>query len=100
MNGHTRRGLAALIIAACLTCAGCEAETPQAETTTGNTTDTAQHGTGNVPSCDHIGSYSDVTECELKLHDGTHVTCAVMYASGGTGGLSCDWEHATGNETK
>lgn len=82
--------------AACLMCAGCGAEPA-----TGDATDTAQSGAGNVQSCDDITPYSDVTECELELHDGTHVTCAAML-SYKAGGLSCDWEHATGNrgETK
>lgn len=37
----------------------------------------------------------DVGECELKLHDGRRVTCAILVSSSKQGGLSCDWEHAT-----
>ena len=35
-----------------------------------------------------------IGECELKLHDGRRVTCAVLIGYR-KGGLSCDWEHAT-----
>lgn len=35
-----------------------------------------------------------IGECELRLHDGRRVTCAVL-TSYHKGGLSCDWEHAT-----
>lgn len=35
-----------------------------------------------------------IGECELRLHDGRRVTCAVLIGYR-KGGLSCDWEHAT-----
>ena len=36
----------------------------------------------------------DVGECELKLHDGRRVTCAILISSSKQGGLSCDWANA------
>lgn len=35
-----------------------------------------------------------IGECELRLHDGRRVTCAILFDYK-QGGLSCDWEHAT-----
>lgn len=86
-----RKILAALMIPACLMCAGCGGVNTNADTATSVST---------VTDC---ASYNPVKngygECELKLHDGRHVTCVVMKGYS-RAGLSCDWEHANGNGAK
>lgn len=90
-----RRLLALLLVPACLMCAGCD------EFSTEDGGVRSEAGTEHsVADCaDYDGD--DVGECELKLHDGRRVTCAVLIGYK-QGGLSCDWEHAakTDGETK
>lgn len=90
-----RRLLALLLVPACLMCAGCD------EFSTEDGDVRSEAGTEHsVADCaDYDGD--DVGECELKLHDGRRVTCAVLIGYK-QGGLSCDWEHAakTDGETK
>lgn len=83
-----RRLLALLLGPACLMCAGCD------EFSTEDGDVRSEAGTEHsVADCaDYDGD--DVGECELKLHDGRRVTCAVLIGYR-KGGLSCDWEHAT-----
>lgn len=83
-----RRLLALLLVPACLMCAGCD------EFSTEDGDVRSEAGTEHsVADCaDYDGD--DVGECELKLHDGCRVTCAVLIGYR-KGGLSCDWEHAT-----
>lgn len=90
-----RRLLALLLVPVCLMCAGCD------EFSTEDGDVRSEAGTEHsVADCaDYDGD--DVGECELKLHDGRRVTCAVLIGCK-QGGLSCDWEHAakTDGETK
>lgn len=83
-----RRLLALLLVPACLMCAGCD------EFSTEDGDVRSEAGTEeSVANCaDYNGRM--IGECELKLHDGRRVTCAVLIGYR-KGGLSCDWEHAT-----
>lgn len=84
-----RRLLALLLVPVCLMCAGCDgsdAEDGDVRSEAGT-----EH---SVADCAYYNG-DDVGECELKLHDGRRVTCAVLISSSKQGGLSCDWEHAT-----
>lgn len=102
MNGHTGRGLATLIIAVCLMCAGCGAETPQADRN-GNEPVASNAGTdATAEDCSDMvrnGYKPEFRECRIGLRDGRRVSCVLLLGNNGDG-LSCDWEHATGNETK
>lgn len=83
-----RRLLALLLVPVCLMCAGCDgsdAEDGDVRSEAGT-----EH---SVTDCAYYNG-DDVGECELKLHDGRRVTCAVL-SGFRKGGLSCDWEHAT-----
>lgn len=83
-----RKLLALLLVPVCLMCAGCDgsdAEDGDVRSEAGT-----EH---SVADCAYYNG-DDVGECELKLHDGRRVTCAVL-TSYHKGGLSCDWEHAT-----
>lgn len=93
MNGFSRKALATLLVPVCLMCAGCDesvAEDTGTQSEAGtekSVTDCADYGTSNSAIDNGIG------ECELTLHDGRHVTCAVM-SDYRKGGLSCDWANA------
>lgn len=80
-----RRLLALLLVPACLMCAGCDAEDGDIRSEA-----VAEESVANC--ADYDGR--EIGECELRLHDGRRVTCAVL-TSYHKGGLSCDWEHAT-----
>ena len=88
MNKVPQRILTALLVPVCLMCAGCD------ESDTEDDGARSEAGTEHsVTDCaDYDGDY--VGECELKLHDGRRVTCAILLGYK-QGGLSCDWEHAT-----
>lgn len=97
-----RRLLALLLVPMCLMCAGCDEVDDESEQETGTApasqsektvTGRADYGTSNSAIDYGIG------ECELTLHDGRHVTCAVM-SDYRKGGLSRDWEHASKTETE
>ena len=83
-----RRLLALLLVPACLMCAGCDGS----DTEDGDVRSEAGTEHSVADCADYDGD--DVGECELKLHDGRRVTCAVLIGYR-KGGLSCDWEHAT-----
>lgn len=84
-----RRLLALLLVPACLMCAGCDGS----DTEDGDVRSEAGTEHSVAACADYNGD--DVGECELKLHDGRRVTCAILVSSSKQGGLSCDWEHAT-----
>lgn len=83
-----RRLLALLLVPACLMCAGCDGS--DAEDGDIRSEAVAEESVANC--VDYNGRM--IGECELRLHDGRRVTCAVL-TSYHKGGLSCDWEHAT-----
>lgn len=83
-----RRLLALLLVPACLMCAGCDG--PDAEDGDIRPEAGAEESVANC--ADYDGRM--IGECELGLHDGRRVTCAVLIGYK-QGGLSCDWEHAT-----
>lgn len=93
-----RRLLASLLASACLMCAGCEgAEGATRETKSDTSVSQSEKTVTGCADYDTRNSAVDsggIGECELTLHDGRHVTCAVM-SDYRKGGLSCDWEHAT-----
>lgn len=83
-----RRLLALLLVPACLMCAGCDGS--DAEDGDIRSEAVAEE---SVANCANYNGRM-IGECELRLHDGRRVTCAVL-TSYHKGGLSCDWEHAT-----
>ena len=83
-----RRLLALLLVPACLMCAGCD----EFSTEDGDVRSEAKTEESVANCTDYDGRM--IGECELRLHDGRRVTCAVLI-SYKQGGLSCDWEHAT-----
>lgn len=92
-----RRPLALLLVPMCLMCAGCdevadeseqETDTAPASQSEKTVTGYADYDTSNYDAIDN-----GIGECELTLHDGRHVTCAVM-SDYRKGGLSCDWANA------
>lgn len=87
MNKVPRRILTALLIPVCLMCAGCDgsdAEDGDIRSEAG-----AEESVANC--ADYNGRR--IGECELRLHDGRRVTCAILF-SYRQGGLSCDWANA------
>ena len=89
-----RRLLALLLVPACLMCAGCDGS----DTEDGDIRSEAgaEESVANCADYDTRNSAVDsggIGECELTLHDGRHVTCAVM-SDYRKGGLSCDWANA------
>ena len=83
-----RRLLALLLVPVCLMCAGCDGS----DTEDGDVR--LEAGTEHsVAACAYYNG-DDVGECELKLHDGRRVTCAILVGYR-QGGLSCDWANAT-----
>lgn len=79
--------MALLLVPACLMCAGCD----EFSTEDGDVRSEAGAEHSVADCADYDGD--DVGECELKLHDGRRVTCAVLidYRKGG---LPCDWANA------
>lgn len=88
-----RRLLALLLVPACLMCAGCDETNPN--TVTPETTTSSKSNTETIVKCDDLPN-SNLSECEIQLHDGRHINCLTTYR----GGLSCDWEHASKTETE
>lgn len=89
-----RRLLALLLVPACLMCAGCDGF--DAEDGDIRSEAVAEESVANCADYDTRNSAVDsggIGECELTLHDGRHVTCAVM-SDYRKGGLSCDWANA------
>ena len=84
-----RRLLALLLASACLMCAGCDGS----DTEDGDIRSEAG-AEESVANCADYNGRMTIGECELRLHDGRRVTCAVLIGYR-KGGLSCDWEHAT-----
>lgn len=84
-----RRLLALLLVPACLMCTGCDGS--DAEDSDIRSEAVAEEGVAN---CADYDGQMTIGECELRLHDGRRVTCAVLIGYR-KGGLSCDWEHAT-----
>lgn len=84
---NPRQTLALLLIPACLLCAACD----ETDTSSENNTET-------VIKCDDL-PHSNLSECEVRLHDGRHINCLALTDSSYKGGLSCDWNHATKPET-
>lgn len=84
-----RRLLALLLASACLMCAGCDGS--DAEDGDIRSEAVAEE---SVANCADYDGRMTIGECELGLHDGRRVTCAVLIGYR-KGGLSCDWEHAT-----
>lgn len=84
-----RRLLALLLVPACLMCAGCDGS----DTEDGDIRSEAG-AEESVANCADYDGRMTIGECELGLHDGRRVTCAVLIGYR-KGGLSCDWEHAT-----
>lgn len=87
-----RRSLALLLVPMCLMCAGCDEVADESEQETD--TAPASQSEKTVTGCADYDAIDDgISECELTLHDGRHVTCAVM-SDYRKGGLSCDWANA------
>lgn len=82
-----RRLLALLLVPACLMCAGCD----EFSTEDGDVRSEAKTEESVANCADYDGRM--IGECELKLHDGRRVTCAVLIGYR-KGGLSCDWANA------
>lgn len=83
-----RRLLALLLVPACLMCAGCDGF--DAEDGDIRSEAVAEE---SVANCADYDGRMTIGECELKLHDGRRVTCAVL-SGFRKGGLSCDWANA------
>lgn len=97
-----RRLLALLLVPVCLMCAGCDEVADESEQETDTPASQSEKTVTGCADYDTRNSAVDsggIGECELTLHDGRHVTCAVM-SDYRKGGLSCDWEHASKTETK
>lgn len=92
----TKKVLAMLLVPVCLTCAGCDETNPN--TVTPETTTSSKNNTETVAKCDDLPN-SNLSECEIQLHDGRHINCLTVNTTY-RGGLSCDWEHATKTETE
>lgn len=82
-----RRLLALLLVPACLMCAGCD----EFSTEDGDVRSEAKTEESVANCADYDGRM--IGECELRLHDGRRVTCAVLIGYR-KGGLSCDWANA------
>ena len=82
-----RRLLALLLASACLMCAGCD----RSDAEDGDIRSEAGAEEGVANCADYDGRM--IGECELGLHDGRRVTCAVLIGYK-QGGLSCDWANA------
>ena len=82
-----RRLLALPLVPACLMCAGCD----EFSTEDGDVRSEAKTEESVADCADYDGRM--IGECELRLHDGRRVTCAVLIGYR-KGGLSCDWANA------
>lgn len=81
------RLLALLLVPACLMYSGCDG----ADTEDGDVRSEAGAEESVANCADYNGRM--IGECELRLHDGRRVTCAIL-AGYREGGLSCDWANA------
>lgn len=88
MNKVPRRILTALLIPVCLMCAGCDGSDAE----DGDIWSEAGAEESVANCADYDGRR--IGECELRLHDGRRVTCAILISSSKQGGLSCDWANA------
>lgn len=88
MNKVPRRILTALLIPVCLMCAGCDGSDAE----DGDIWSEAGAEESVANCADYNGRR--IGECELRLHDGRRVTCAILISSSKQGGLSCDWANA------
>lgn len=87
-----RRLLALLLVPACLMCAGCDGS--DAEDGDIRSEAVAEESVANCADYDsRITIGMTIGECELRLHDGRRVTCAVLFDYE-QGDLSCDWANA------
>lgn len=87
MNKVPRRILTALLVPVCLMCAGCD----RSDAEDGDIRSEAGAEESVANCADYDGRM--IGECELRLHDGRRVTCAVL-SGFRKGGLSCDWANA------
>lgn len=88
MNKVPQRILTALLIPVCLMCAGCDGSDAE----DGDIWSEAGAEESVANCADYNGRR--IGECELRLHDGRRVTCAILFGYK-QGGLSCDWANAT-----
>ena len=58
--------------------------------------DDAENGSNCI---DMRGDFA-TDECRIKLHDGRTVTCIRFNVYKGGGGLSCDWDNASGKDVE
>lgn len=87
-NKNIQRGLMAVLMAVTMVfpLAGCGNEAYA---------DDAENGSNCI---DMRGDFA-TDECRIKLHDGRTVTCIRFNVyKGGGGGLSCDWDNASGKD--
>lgn len=86
-NKNIQRGLMAVLMAVTMVfpLAGCENEADA---------DDAENGSNCI---DMRGDFA-TDECRIKLHDGRTVTCIRFNVYKGGGGLSCDWDNASGKD--
>ena len=87
MNKVPRRILTALLIPVCLMCAGCDGSDAE----DGDIWSEAGAEESVANCADYNGRR--IGECELRLHDGRRVTCAILFSCRQSG-LSCDWANA------
>ena len=52
-----------------------------------------------LAGCGNEGDFT-ADECRIKLHDGRTVTCINFDTYKGGGGLSCDWDNASGKDVE
>ena len=86
-NKNIQRGLMAVLTAVAMVSplAGC-----------GNEAD-ADDVEGGSDCIDVRGDFTSY-ECKIKLHDGRTVTCIIFNVYKGGGGISCDWDNASGKD--
>lgn len=88
-NKNIQRGLMAVLMAVTMVfpLAGCGNEAYA---------DDAENGSNCI---DMRGNFA-TDECRIKLHDGRTVTCIRFNVYKGGGGLSCDWDNASGKDVE
>lgn len=86
-NKNIQRGLMAVLVSVTMVfpLAGCgnEADADDAE---------------NGSNCIDVRGDFTADECRIELHDGRTVTCINFNTYKGEGGLSCDWDNASGKD--
>lgn len=88
--------LAALLVPACLLCAGCDGTAEEADSAPEAQAASDAESGGLSNGCYDADHY--LRECEIRLHDGRKVTCVMNVFNSDEGGLSCDWGHADKTE--